>query len=1131
MTREEDTNVSGRRGATTSGPFGAAALAESADSLARQAGEVATGAANAYAEWQADLAGELDGLRTRLAELADAHARLAAELDLEAVPDIDSVRSYWRAAVDQILTPLRSAVSVPVFGVWLTQRFEGLLTDIMSLSQQFPDEATVPFVATLLDAAPDDSLRIRALKRAIRLRRAATGSATSVANFVRRTARRESIPPVIESRSFDARRLAGSVLGELITDRVIPELGRLRGDLAVAALRLAQASSSWIEAILLADAELHTGPPDRDRYFADLPDTAEDEPAEEDLQETAEGPSPGALDADGVNEDADETSVSQILKEAIEAMSTGLIEAQNSLAPSPGLSIDDFDGIKRSLDGRFSIAGTSLDSGPESGDSVGMGLLSQEESDKWLAWMSAVDGRLLYDAIGPGIRSRLLEVESRVLGQAASTQVVPLIEGYESIRGRLQAAARHVEDKSSRGSSKESAAAVTLRLEKLKEELSQSVEDVLAALTRRTSDPDSTEQPGSAEWDAFVQFVSDQPDELLILRLPERPPAADERREAVSVDIPAAVGTELVHRLPLRLKEPFQQLRRGTRAARSDWGQIGQIVDFNLTTAIRELTPERGEDEAGDAATARQETTVAERIATATQLTADGIERAEGTALRIVATLRQEWTLYCETVTEELAEDWEAIHRRLRRIDSDQRQWTGVGFRMQRRAEAKQAEIAEGLGRYLEVVRRQARLRIRQIRSLIRVGRAAVGVAASTEDDRIAALEALNTVEDTLAALPRVYGHLFALAPLSDPGLLEGRSKDLVSVRRHYERWRDNHRGGVLVLLAEPGTGRTSVMNVLRKTVFSDTSATRIRLTERVRSPDMFAKLAAEAMGLKITKPTLAALEQQLLASGRSDSLRVCLVDNLEHLVLRASQSTDVVGECLLFMSQSDRAVYWIAAATPSTWQFLSRANPTAATLVDSYQLTEVTGSVLEATIMNRHVRSGLSVIFEPPAAPSTLLKVRLRRAATPADRQSILRAEYFERLSRACGQNFALALTYWIRSVKVDEDEGVLRVSYFAPLKFDYLSELSLEHMFTLKGFVVHNTLTVDDHARVFRLPRAASIALFESLLNQQVIEEVDAPAGSEGDYHVRDGARYRIRPLLIHTVSSLLRARNLIY
>jgi hypothetical protein len=563
---------------------------------------------------------------------------------------------------------------------------------------------------------------------------------------------------------------------------------------------------------------------------------------------------------------------------------------------------------------------------------------------------------------------------------------------------------------------------------------------------------------------------------------------------------------------------------------------VQHIVQYNLDAAVDELTesrePEAATSSRTDAADDDKRAEPSDPIESAEDLVLDGLGRATMILANLAQTLRPSWTRFVEAVNAEFQQDWTDVHRRLHTSDTAQEQWAGLWSQFARRME-KARESARKHGQKLwSLAVRGATMGRRRAESLIRIGQTAVGVLDTAEVTRYQTIDSLAAVDSLRQELPLIYRRLFSFEPLDEPSLLEGRARDLVWIKQHVSRWEDAHQLGVLLVQAPIGSGRTSFLNALAETVFTEYDVFQINLQERLYDPDEFAALIAPHFVIDGTDITIESLEKILAGQERSSRLRVCLIDNVEHLVLRASQSINTIERIILFMSRTDRSTYWIGTVGTYTWQYLSKTAGTAVGFVDSYRLTPLDRSVLESLIINRHRRSGMALDFAQPEEASAILRQRLKRAKSDEQRQTLSREEYFDRLWRLSGENVMLALYYWIRSARFSEDQATLQVQPLKGMKFEYLADLPLDHAFTLKAFFLHKTLSLSDHSRIFNMTDAESTAILESLLNNFIIEEVTVAERETGeDCHVKRDAIYRLRSLLIHPVTVFLQSKNIVY
>ena len=642
--------------------------------------------------------------------------------------------------------------------------------------------------------------------------------------------------------------------------------------------------------------------------------------------------------------------------------------------------------------------------------------------------------------------------------------------------------------------------------------------------------------PGRQEWEGVTRFVDGLPENLVMHELYDAGAEIHARTRTAEVNFRGLVNDVLLIRLPDRLRKSAEALRSAVRRVWTETEQVQHIVQYNLDTAIDELTAERAEtaapspDADGESGEERRPTPQ-EIIDQAWQLSSDGLTRASGILDRLATSLRKPWEEFVGAIDRELQEDWVAIHRRLKAADSADEQWAGFRARMTRQIEKLLGRIGSDAASARERIRRALRTGRRRAESLIRIGQSAVGVADGGELSRYETIDALSSVDDLRNSLPLIYRRLFSFEPLDEPSLLEGRARDLVWIKQHFGRWRTSMQPGVVLVQASLGSGRTSFLYALRHAIFSDFDVRWVNLPERLYHPDDFARVIANVLGLQSPEITIGELEEYLESLKRSDPPQVLLIDNLEHLLMRAPQPTNVIERIILFMSRTGNSVYWVGTIGLYAWQFLSKTAGTAVSFVDSYALSPLDRATIESLIINRHRRSGMPLRFTEPGDRSALMRRRLRPARTPEQRQALLREDYFDRLWRSSGENIMLALYYWIRSAHFDADGGTLSVQPPRPLYFDFLTSFDLNQAFTLKAFFLHKTLSVEDHRRIFRTSMEASTAILESLLKACLIEPVPEAERVQQHDDVERDAIYRLQPMVIHPVTAYLRGKNIVH
>jgi hypothetical protein len=363
--------------------------------------------------------------------------------------------------------------------------------------------------------------------------------------------------------------------------------------------------------------------------------------------------------------------------------------------------------------------------------------------------------------------------------------------------------------------------------------------------------------------------------------------------------------------------------------------------------------------------------------------------------------------------------------------------------------------------------------------------------------------------------------------PVSDPGLAENRVEDLKSAETFIERWRSDLGGGVLVVHGPLGSGRTSFLRLLDSALRDDLRTIRLSLDRRPPHERALASVLAQA--LYPDEPFEGGFSDLEVLIRTREKLRgtLVLVDNLEMLLFQSAGGTELLNKLLLFWIRTDDRVAWCATSGSLAWQFATKAATGASRLAVSHSLTRWSSPSIAELILRRHRRSGVSLVFETPDDHSTLVKQRLRRAKTPQDAQRILASEFFDGLFKVAGQNPRRALFEWIRAGTFSEHGDLLTLRPIKPLSFSYLQQFENDVAFTLRAFIFHNILTVEEHALIFRSTEAGSIMAFETLLSEGLLEALDPVEGAA----IVPGVRYRLRRLVLEPVIRSLEERNFVY
>lgn len=544
---------------------------------------------------------------------------------------------------------------------------------------------------------------------------------------------------------------------------------------------------------------------------------------------------------------------------------------------------------------------------------------------------------------------------------------------------------------------------------------------------------------------------------------------------------------------------------------------LEDVIRFNLGAALDEIDAEGPADAQLDGAE---------------ELALNGLDRSVSALAAMRGRVREGVEQTERAARLAFQSGWDRFHDRVRVEDRVQDQLLDLGYRLRfvlREAGVRARHGVERIAR--DVVMRGRTGQIRALQ-LLRLGQAVVEGGRVSIEERRATVDALTSIGTVLAGLPLVYRRLFSLQPVEDPALVVGRTADLDAVGEHFEHWRMGITDAFLIT-GGAGSGRTSLLNVVRETILDGCAVHSVTLRERCLDDETFIRLLEPGLPAGCAGiTTFAALVDALRNTEPGGPPRVIIVEGLEHALLRTAGGNGLLGRIFSLMSTTDSNIFWLGTMGRAAWDYIERTEPLTPGLVRHYPLSALTREPLEEIVMRRHARSGLPIVFESPAAPMPVLRRRLRRARNEAQRQAVLRTEFFDRLYRAAGQNVTLALFYWLRSASVDPATGTLHARALEPLNFGFLGELSLPQCFALKAFLDHGSLTLDEYEVVLGVRRNDAREMFESLGNQLLIEPT-AQDNALADFRfntIADAARYRIRPLVVHPVTRHLRGRNLL-
>ncbi len=1068
----------------------------------------------------------LEPLEQTVREAAAIHRRIAEQARFAdgEVGDKDlwlRVAAYRDAVQTQIIGTIGRQLTEGELGHAMSQTWLETLQRIANAGSTVEVEVRVPEDTTLFESDDSDSAWHRLRKFEVRTRRRLSAFPRTVVDGLRKLVRRPPREATGYTRLVPVRPIVNYHLQVRIPEVLRGIHDNQQQAVAQRVAQLENAVTAWTYDVLGAEAAL-------DRAVFHRPESLR--------SDAAEDPS------DAAEADRDEDPPTRPELEQFAAALQTALDAATEHPLEIAVDEEPLEAAAAALTNDMTRAGTFLlDLGsrrlpvaaksPAASISVQQGL--------WSDWYREVSNRFELNRRLIAFRQELREVTESFLRRITTATIEPVYASFEAIKNKLQTAQQQTERACDDADTTGSASELPRSLRKIQSSTLRQLQAAWRDLPGLVSSDQALSNPGLEEWQTIVDVIGQLPDELsLHSPQPEDETEVVPGKRAITLDLRQIAKDAMSLPLPDQLTDEADALKRRVIEVWTATEKVQDIVKYNLGAALDELEAagESGDRDRDESATASAADDASPQtpIGAARQLIVDGLRRAASTLSELEQSLWPPWQVLAEAVFEHVHDDWLALHKRISAEAAIEERWLGFQTRAARWAEGTWRGVEDQWQQFRRRVGTAAASSARRVKRLIKRGQVAVGVSEAGEDSTAATLDAIADIRTLRTKLPLVYRRLFSFEPLTEPSLFEGRSRDLVWIRQHFSRWQDGRNPGILVLTAPLGQGRTSVLNVLAATVFEKTEVHRLDLSARITETSEFATVVAKALGLEWSEgATLDDLESLLAERRQPERPHVCLIDNLEHCLFAAPGKTALIDRVMIFLSRTDASVYWAATIGSLAWQFVQKTAPSSAGLVTEFALPPLDRKALEDLISNRHGRSGMPLRFAGPSNPSPLLKQRLRRAKTPAKRQLLLREVYFDSLSKASGGSVLLALFYWLRSTDFDAEPDVLTINPLRPLDFKFLSGLDLTRAFTLKTFLIHNTLSPPEHAQVLRLSSDDSLFVLESLLNKRIIESAastreDAPVSRT---RVVPTDRYQIRQLLVHPIIEFLKDRNIIY
>jgi hypothetical protein len=239
---------------------------------------------------------------------------------------------------------------------------------------------------------------------------------------------------------------------------------------------------------------------------------------------------------------------------------------------------------------------------------------------------------------------------------------------------------------------------------------------------------------------------------------------------------------------------------------------------------------------------------------------------------------------------------------------------------------------------------------------------------------------------------------------------------------------------------------------------------------------------------------------EQLVAAIRRGQRRVVLIDQAQHLFLRAPHGLDAISTLIQVIGRTSAQVQWVVTCSYLAWRFLQSALREPDPFVHKIELSA--WEELEISTMIDRRMEGIGQV-------ASWDKLMSEQAKGPARTAELRRAR--ERFFRLVWDHSdgapRVAVRLWLRSLQPKASS--LRVELFAIPKAEALEGLPEPSRSLLAALLLHDTLTIEEAARVLHMGLPPAESLLHDLESRGYLVDRDGRRSVNAFWH-REVLRY---------------------
>jgi hypothetical protein len=364
----------------------------------------------------------------------------------------------------------------------------------------------------------------------------------------------------------------------------------------------------------------------------------------------------------------------------------------------------------------------------------------------------------------------------------------------------------------------------------------------------------------------------------------------------------------------------------------------------------------------------------------------------------------------------------------------------------------------------------------------------------------------LNESNKAIGELPLIYRRLYAIEPLQDIVLFEGRKAEISRFNEAYAAWNEGKYGDV-IFSGEKWSGVTSLINYLLKTTKFKHAFK--RMSFKNNNTDTGAML--QQFATLFNKEPMSSKEE-LIAYLNSGPKRIIILEDLQKLYLRKIGGQQALNEVIEIIAATQRQIFWVVSVSLYAYKYLDKTVKLSAFFSYPILLGNMDFETISQLIVKRNRVSGFKINFEPSAANIGDKKfMKLEEEA----QQEYLRNKFFKELQNFSKSNISMALMYWLLSTKSVSGHSII-IKPFEKPDFSFLNSLQADRVFVLNALIMHDGLTTPQLAEVLNMANRKARFLIIEMLEDGIL--------------IQEGSSFLVNPIIFKNTIELLKDKNLL-